>query len=69
MQKAMTLRLIEAKAKELETVARIDGMSVSEAVRSAIDAHIEARRQDHAFQERLQRALAEERETLERLAQ
>lgn len=66
--KAMTLRLPADKAKELETVANIDRVSVTDAVRVAIDAHIDARRKDSAFQERLRESLEEHRDILERLA-
>jgi hypothetical protein len=66
--KAMTLRLQREQAAQLEAVAAADGMSVSDAVRVAIDAHIEARRADKAFQDRLRRNLEEQREILERLA-
>ena len=66
--KAMTLRLRREQAAELEAVAAADGVSVSDAVRAAIDAHIDARRADSAFQERLRRNLEEQREILERLA-
>jgi len=68
MPKSMTLRLDDAKARELEAIARADEMPVSEAVRSAIDEHIDRRRKDKAFQSRLQRIIAEDREILERLA-
>lgn len=67
--KAMTLRLPAKQAKELETVAKIDDVPVSEAVRTAIESHIEARRQDDEFRERLRRTLEEQRDVLERLAQ
>lgn len=67
-RKAMTLRLDEEKAAELEAVARVDRVPVSEAVREAITEHIEARRRDREFQARLQRMLEDEREILERLA-
>jgi predicted DNA-binding protein len=66
--KAMTLRLPRGQAAALEAVAAADGVSVSDAVRVAIDAHIEARRADAAFQERLRRNLEGQREILERLA-
>jgi Arc/MetJ-type ribon-helix-helix transcriptional regulator len=66
--KAMTLRLPAEQAKELELVAEIDDVSVSDAVRSAIDVHIETRRKDAAFMERLRRSLEENRDILERLA-
>jgi hypothetical protein len=67
--KAMTLRLPAKQAKELETVAQIDQVPVSEAVRTAIETHIEARRQDKDFRERLRRMLEEQQDILERLAQ
>ncbi len=66
--KAMSLRLSEDKAAELEAVARADEMPVSEAVREAIDKHIAERRADKEFQKRLKRRLEEDREVLERLA-
>jgi len=67
--KAMTLRLPAKQARELETVAQIDQVPVAEAVRSAIEAHIEARRRDEEFRARLRRTLEEQRDILERLAQ
>jgi hypothetical protein len=67
-QKAMTLRLPDEQARELEVVATADGVSVTDAIRAAIEAHIEARRQDDEFQRRLQRNLEEQRAVLERLA-
>jgi predicted DNA-binding protein len=66
--KAMTVRLAQDKAKELEAVAEIDQVPVAEAVRSAIDAHIEARRRDKEFRARLRRSLKEHKDILERLA-
>jgi hypothetical protein len=66
--KAMTLRLPADKARELDAVAEADGVSVSEAVRSAIDEHIEARRNDKDFRDRLRRSIEENQEILERLA-
>ncbi len=67
--RAMTLRLPATQAKELETVAQVDGVSVAEAVRSAIEEHIAARRRDEEFRTRLRRSLEENRDILERLAQ
>jgi predicted transcriptional regulator len=69
MSKAMTLRLDEAQAREVEAVARVERIPVSEFVREAIDAHIAARREDTAFRDRLRAMLAEDREILARLAQ
>lgn len=67
--KAMTLRLPAEQAKDLETVAQVDQVAISDAVRTAIETHIEARRNDAEFQERLRRMLEEQRDILERLAQ
>lgn len=66
--RALTLRLPADQAAALEAVARADGVSVSEAVRSAIHDRIESRRQDRDFQVRLRKMMEEEREVLERLA-
>lgn len=67
--KAMTLRLSRETARELEATAQVDGVSVAEAVRTAIDAHIQSRREDEGFRARLRRSLEENKELLERLAQ
>lgn len=67
--KAMTLRLEEELARELEAVARVEDITVSEAVRLAITEHVRAKRSDRAFQERLDRFMNENRAILERLAQ
>ena len=66
--KTMTLRLATEKAAELEAVARADEMPVSEAVREAIDQHIQERRADKEFQSRLRRLIKEEQGVLRRLA-
>ncbi len=64
-----TIRQDAQQAAELDAVARVDGVSTSEAIRAAIAEQIEKRRRDPAFQARLQRILDEERVVLERLAQ
>lgn len=66
--RSMTLRIPVDQAAALEVVARVDDMPVSEAVRSAIEAHIEARRGDAAFQARLEKTMNDNRQVLERLA-
>jgi post-segregation antitoxin (ccd killing protein) len=66
-QKNMTLRLTPEQAAELEAVARAEEISVSDAVREAIAEHIERKRKDTAFQERLRTVLERDREILERL--
>jgi predicted DNA-binding protein len=68
-KKAMTLRLSDEQATELEMVARAEGIPVSELVRKAIDEHIAARRKDTAFRARLHERMSRDREILERLAQ
>jgi hypothetical protein len=67
-QKNMTLRLSAAQADELEAVARAEGISVSDAVREAIAEHIDRKRKDKAFRERLRAVMERDREILERLA-
>ncbi len=66
--KSFTLRLPAALADELATVAAVDSVPVQQAVRDAIAEHIEARRKDKAFQERLRVSAERHREILERLA-
>lgn len=68
MAKSMTLRLDDETAAMLELVARADDQTITEAVRTAIDTHIEERRRDEAFKERLRRRHEEERALYERLA-
>jgi hypothetical protein len=66
--KNMTLRLSSEQADGLEAIARVEGISVSEAVRDAIGLHIERKRQDAAFRKRLRAVMERDREILERLA-
>jgi hypothetical protein len=66
--KSFTLRLPAPLADELATVAAIDSVPVQQAVRDAIAEHIETRRKDKAFQERLRESADRHREILERLA-
>jgi predicted transcriptional regulator len=68
MPKAMTLRLQDDLARELEAVARVENITVSEAVRRAIAEHVAAKRADREFQERLDRFMSENQAILERLA-
>lgn len=69
MPKTMTLRLSDELAADLEAMARVDDVPVSEAIRIAIDERIKARREDKQFQARLRRLMAENQRALERLAQ
>lgn len=67
-RKAMTLRLSQEQAEALEAVAQTDGVPVAEAVRVAINDHIERRRKDKAFQERLRASLERNQAILEKLS-
>jgi len=67
-QKAMTLRLPAEQAEALEKVAEIDGISLTEAIRDAIDAHIAERAADETFQERLKDSMDRHQRILDRLA-
>jgi len=68
-QKAMTLRLPAEQADALELVAQVDGVSVSQAVRDAIESHIDSRRADDGFQQRLAESMARYQRILDRLAE
>lgn len=68
MAKTMSLRLDDQQAAMLELVARADDQSLTDAVRQAIDEHIEARRRDKAFMDRLKRRRSEEAALYKRLA-
>lgn len=67
--RALSVRISSKRAADLEFVARADGVSVAEATRTAIDQHIEARRRDRAFQDRITKMMEEEHEVLKRLAE
>jgi hypothetical protein len=67
-RKNMTLRLPAEQADELEAVARVEGVSVSDAVRLAITEHIDRKRKDKAFREPLRAVIERDHEILERLA-
>ena len=67
--KVTTLRLPDYMAAELSAVARADEITVSEAVREAIEKHIAERRADKDFQERVKELLQEDQEVLKRLAE
>lgn len=64
----MTVRIPADQAAELEAVAEVDGVPVSEAIREAIAEHIEARRRDEAFRARLKASLERNRKVLQKLA-
>jgi Ribbon-helix-helix protein, copG family len=68
-QKVLTVRVDAAQAREAEVVARVEGISVNELVRQALQAHIEARRKDKIFRARIAGIIEEDKAILERLAQ
>lgn len=67
--KAMTVRLKADQAEELEAIADVEGSPVSEEIRKAISAHIEAKRQDTEFLKRLRMSIERNRSILDRLAE
>lgn len=67
--KVTTIRQPADQADELEFIARVDGVPVSEAIRVAIADHIQARRADPAFQQRLRTRIDADRNILKRLAE
>lgn len=67
--KVTTIRQPVDQADELEFVARVDGVPVSEAIRDAIAAHLQNRRDDPAFKERLRERMEADRNILKRLAE
>lgn len=66
--KVTTVRLEEELADELAAVARVDGRSVSDAVREAVANHVAERRVDPDFQKALKLRMEEDRQLLEQLA-
>lgn len=67
--KAMTLRLDVDQAAVLEMVATVDGQPMSAVLRAAILEHIQTRRADPEFQQRLRRVFRENEAALTRLRQ
>jgi len=66
-KKALTIRLSEEQAAELEAVARVDNVAMAEEIREAITAHLETRRKDAEFQRRLRTSLEKQQNLLKRL--
>lgn len=64
--KVLSLRLPEEIAVEISAVARANGVSVSRAIRLAIEDYVAAQRADKGFKARLQKRLEEDREQFER---
>lgn len=63
----LTVRLKLDQAETLRRVAQVDNVPVNEAIRRAIDGHIEQRRGDPRFRRRLEEILDQDARILERL--
>jgi predicted transcriptional regulator len=68
MAKNLTVRLDDDLAADTEALARAEGKSLNETVKSALREAVERRRRDPKFKARIQRIIEEDRELLERLA-
>lgn len=62
--KNMLLRLEPELAERLELVAQVEGRSVSDVAREAIQRLVEERRRDRAFQRRVKETVARHQELL-----
>lgn len=66
--KVMSLRLSKGLATQVAIVARVERVTVSEAIRAAVYRYITARGTDESFKKLLTERLEEDRELLETLA-
>lgn len=66
--KAMTLRLSSWQHVALKSIAAAEGKPISDVVREAIDAYIDARTADSDFQRRIREEIEENQAILDRLA-
>ncbi len=68
MPKNLTVRLDDELAADTEAIARAEGQSLNETVKTALREAVERRREDPEFKQRIRRIIAEDAELLERLA-
>lgn len=68
MSRNFTVRLPDDVARDAEALARVEGKSVNETVKTALIEAVERRRADPEFKRRLRRIIDEDQELLERLA-
>ena len=66
--KNMTLRMDERLAEKVQTIADVEGTTVSDVIRDALAEHVERRRRDPEFQAMLQRNLQRHQQLLDMLA-
>lgn len=67
--KTMSFRLPDELAAEIEAIARVEKVSVSEAIRAAVYRYIATRRADKDFQQRLRKRMEEDLALIERLSE
>lgn len=67
--RAISVRIPDEMVGDLDQIAHISGVSVSEVVRDAICSYLSACRTDERFQARLREQLKKDREVLERLSE
>jgi hypothetical protein len=63
--KAMTLRLPTDQIKDLQLIAEIEGRSVTDEIRVALEKLIDARKRDEEFTNRAEKKLREQQQALE----
>lgn len=68
MAKHLSIRLDDDLAADTEALARAEGQSLNETVKTALREAVERRRRDPKFKARVRRIIEEDRELLERLA-
>jgi hypothetical protein len=68
MTKNFTVRLPDDVAADAEALARAEGKSLNETVKSALIEAVERRRNDAEFKRTLKRIIEQDRELLERLS-
>ena len=66
--KNMTLRMDERLAEKVQTIAEVEGTTVSNVIRDALAEHVERRRRDPEFQAMLQRNLQRHQQLVDMLA-
>lgn len=68
MVKHLSVRLDDELAADTEALARAEGQSLNETVKTALREAVERRRKDPKFKARVRRIIEEDRELLQRLA-
>lgn len=68
MAKNLTVRLDDELAADTEALARAEGQSLNETVKTALREAVERRRDDPEFKQRVRLIIKEDTELLERLA-